>query len=158
MRRHLLGPLERRIERPGPTHRHVWRGLVRTPSVIELQLLRDRNVDALNRGHLIWSSEDGAFGAVTIVAADVDDQRVVKLAHVLDGLDYTANLMVGVSRVCRKHVCLTYEKSLFIGRERFPFLELGPTIFRLSIGPGRKLGIRRDDTEPFLVGEDRLAQ
>src|SRR5215813_4157398 len=129
MRRHLLGPLERRIERPGPTHRHVWRGLVRTPSVIELQLLRDRNVDALNRGHLVWSAENGAFGASAIVAADVDDQRVIKLAHVLDSLDHTANFMIGVSRVGRKDVRLTYEESLFIRTERLPFLELGPAVF-----------------------------
>ena len=40
----LLGPLERRVERPGPGHRHVRVGLVRAPDVVELQLVGDRHV------------------------------------------------------------------------------------------------------------------
>ena len=35
MRRDLLGPLEGRVEGPGPAHRHVRIGLVRTPGVVE---------------------------------------------------------------------------------------------------------------------------
>ena len=34
MRRHLLGPLERRIKRPRPLHRHVRVGLVRAPLLV----------------------------------------------------------------------------------------------------------------------------
>src|SRR5262245_3032690 len=158
VRRDLLGPFERRVKRPSPAHRHVRRGQVRTPNVIELQLLLDWNIDALDRGHLVRGAEDGAFRASAIVAADVDDKRVVQLAYVFHGLDHTADLMVGVSRVGRKNVRLSDEKFLFIGTERVPFLKLRAAIFGLSIGPWRKLGICRDYTEPFLIGEDRLAQ
>src|SRR5262249_42098363 len=136
VRCHLLRPLERRIERPGPAYRHMRRGLVRTPSVIELQLLRDGNVYALNRGHLVRGAEGGPFGAGAVVAADVNDERVVKFAHVFHGLDDTANLVVGVSRVGGKDIRLTDEELLFIGRERVPFCELGTAKFGLSIRPG----------------------
>src|SRR5438552_18956848 len=43
MRRHLLGPLERRIERPRPAHRHVRISFVRAPVFIMQQLQRFRN-------------------------------------------------------------------------------------------------------------------
>src|SRR5262249_15078796 len=117
-----------------------------------------RNIDALNRGHLVRGAEDGAFRARAIVAADVDDKRVVQLAYVFHGLDHAADLMVGVSCVGRKNVRLSDEKFLFIGTERVPFLKLRAAKFGLSIGPWRKLSIRRNYTDPFLVGEDRLAQ
>ena len=73
VRRDLLGPFEWRIKGPGPAHRHMRRGQGRPPNVIELQLLRDWNVDALDRGHIDRGAEDGSFGAVAIVAADIDD-------------------------------------------------------------------------------------
>ena len=63
VRRDLLGPFEWRIKGPGPAHRHMRRGLGRTPNVIELQLVRDRNVDALDRGHIDRGAEGGSFGA-----------------------------------------------------------------------------------------------
>src|SRR5262249_47380334 len=48
VRSYLLGPLERRIKGPGPSHRHVRLGLRRSPDVIELELLLYRDVDALD--------------------------------------------------------------------------------------------------------------
>ena len=66
--------------------------------------------------------------------------------------------MVGVGRVGCKNVRLTDEKLLLVGTERVPFLKLRSAEFGLAIRPRRELGIRRDYTEPFLVGEDRLAQ
>ena len=134
------------------------RGLGRTPNVIKLQLLRDRNIDALDRGHIVRGTEDGSFGAGAVVAADKDDERIVELAHVFDSLDHTADFMVGVSRIGRKNVRLTDEKLLLVGTERVPFLKLGSAEFGLSIRPRSELGIRRDHAEPFLVGKDRLAQ
>ena len=41
----------------------------------------------------------GAFGAGAVVAADVDDERVIELAQVFHGLDDPADLMVGVGHV-----------------------------------------------------------
>src|SRR5215470_14895347 len=158
MRRDLLGPLERRVERPRPTHRHVRRSLVRTPNIIELQLLLDGNIDALNRCHLVRGTEYGALRTRAIVATDVNDERVVEFAHVLDSLDHATDLMVGVSRVCGKDIRLADEKFSLIIRKCVPFLKLGASKCSLPIRPRRELGVRGDDAEPFLVSENRLTQ
>ena len=100
MRRDLLGPLERRIERPRPCHRHVRIGLVRAPVLVVQHLHGFRqSQDAVVGGHLVERSLERAFGAGAVVAADVDDQRVVEFAHVLDRLDDAADLMVRVGGI-----------------------------------------------------------
>src|SRR5262245_63100557 len=48
VRRDLLGPLERRVEGPGPRYRHMRLSLVRTPVVVILQLLCDWNINGFN--------------------------------------------------------------------------------------------------------------
>src|SRR5262245_32529938 len=158
MRRDLFGPLERRVERPRPTHRHVRRSLVRTPNIIELQLFLYGNIDTLNGCHLVRGTEYGAFRARAIVAADVDDERVVEFAHVLDSLDHAADLMVGVSRVCGKDIRLADEKFSLISRKCVPFLKFGASKFSLPIRPRRKLGIRGNDAKALLVSENRLTK
>ena len=70
----LLHPFERCVERPRPCHRHVWRGLRRAPDIMELQLIRNRNVDALECSHVEGRADGRALGARAVVAADVDDQ------------------------------------------------------------------------------------
>ena len=124
VRRDLLGPLEWCIKGPGPAHRHVRRGQGRPPNVIELQLLRDGNVDASDRGHIDRGAEDGPFSTVPVVAADIDDECIVELALVFDFPNNPANFMVGVGRVGCKNVRLTNEKLLLVGTERLPFLKL----------------------------------
>src|SRR5215467_1691188 len=158
MRRDLFGPLERRVERPRPTHCHVRRCLIRTPNIIELQLFLDGNIDALNSCHLVRGTDDGAFRARAIVTTDVNDERVVEFAHVLDSLDHTADLMVGVCRICREYIRLADEKFLLVIRKCVPFLKLGATKCSLAIRPRRELGTRGDDAEPFLVSENRLTK
>ena len=91
----------------------------------------------------------GAFGAGAVVAADVDDQRVVEFAHVLDRLDHAADLVVGVGRVGGEDLRLAGEEFLFISGERVPL--------RQVVRPRRELRVRRDHAEPLLVGEDLLA-
>ena len=49
------------------------------------------------------------FSARAVVASDVDDQRVVELAEVLDLLDHTADLVVGVGGVGCEHLGLASE-------------------------------------------------
>ena len=58
-----------------------------------------------------------------VVAADVDDQRVVELAHVLDGLDHAADLVVGVGEIGGVDVRLADEELLLVGRQRVPLLQ-----------------------------------
>ena len=118
VRRHHLGPGERRVEGPGPGHRHVRIGQVRAPDVVEvLQLGLDRQLDTLDRGDLVRRADQAAFGAGAVVAADIDDQRIVELAHVLDRLDHAADLMVGVGHVGGEDLDLADEHLLLVGRE-----------------------------------------
>ena len=75
-------------------------GLVGAPDVVEvLELVLDRHLDAVEHGDLVGRADQRALGAGAVVAADVDDQRVVELAHVLDRLDHAADLVVGVGEV-----------------------------------------------------------
>ena len=91
-----------------------------------------------------------ALGAGAVVTVDVDDQRVVELAHVLDLLDDAADLVVGVGRVASEHLGLPGEQLLLVGRQRFPL--------RQVIRPGGELRVRGNHAQPLLVGEDLLAQ
>jgi hypothetical protein len=150
VRRHLLGPFERRVERPGPRHRHVWVGRSGAPCVVSLHLFGNGKIeDAVVRGHLIEGAARGAFGAGAIVAADVDDERVVELAHVFDGLNHPADLVVGVGCVGSKHFCLACIQLLLLGGERLPLFQV--------IRPRGEFRIRRDHAETLLVGEDLFA-
>ena len=67
-----------------------------------------------------WACHQRALGAGTVVAIDVDDQRVVELAQVLDLLDDAADLVVGIGRIARKHLRLSREQFLLVGRQCFP--------------------------------------
>jgi hypothetical protein len=55
-----------------------------------------------------WPShaEGGTFGAVAVVAADIDDECVVELALVFDFLNDPADFMVGMGCIGRKNVRL----------------------------------------------------
>ena len=118
VRGHLLGPLERRVERPRPRHRHVRVGLVGAPVfVVQHQLGFGQVQNAVVGGHLVERALERAFGAGAVVAADVDDQRVVELAHVLDRLDDAADLMVGIGGVAGEHLRLA-RVELLLDRAR----------------------------------------
>ena len=73
VRRYLLGPLERRVERPGPRYRHMRLSLDRTPVIVMLQLLCDWDLDGLKSSHVKGSSERRTFRAGPVVAAAIDD-------------------------------------------------------------------------------------
>ena len=146
----LLGPLERRVEGPGPPDRHVRIGRGRAPVVVELELLFDGDVqDAVVRGVHVGRAERRAFGTRAVVAVDVDDQRVVELPHVLDGLDHPTDLMVGIGGIGGEDLRLSREELLLVGRERLPFRQL--------CGPRGELRICGNDAQLLLIGEDLLA-
>ena len=67
-----------------------------------------------------------ALGARAVVAADVDDQRVVELAGVLDRLDHAADLVVGIGEVGRVDLGLADVELLLLGRERVPLRRCCP--------------------------------
>ena len=76
--------------------------------------------NAVVGGHLVERALQGAFGAGAVVAADVDDQRVVELAHVLDRLDDAADLMVGIGGVGGEDLRLARIEFLLHQRKRVP--------------------------------------
>ena len=147
----LLRPFERRVECPRPGDRHVRIRRRRTP-VLEVQQLQGfRHVeDAVVRGHLVERARERAFGARPVVAVDVDDQRVVELAHVLDRLDHAAYLVVGIGGIGGEYLGLARIEFFLEQRKRVPMRQLRR--------PRRELGIGRDHAQPLLVGEDLVAQ
>ncbi|CAH0300022.1 hypothetical protein ROS9278_04518 [Roseomonas sp. CECT 9278] len=147
---HLLGPAIRRAEGPGPAHRHVVVGLVGAPGIVPGHLLFGREADAVEVHHLVRRAVERAFGAAAIVAADVDDQRVVALAEALDLGDDAADLGVGIGQVGRVDIGLADEQPLRSVGQAVPA--------RHVVGPGRELRIRRDHAHALLVGEDAFAQ
>src|SRR4029079_17610756 len=123
MRRNLLGPREGRVERPCPWHRYVRVGLVRAPGVVELHLVSNRDLDAVERSDLVRRANQRALGAVAIVARDVDDQRVVKLADSIDFIDHPTDLVVGVGEVRCEDIRLADKQLLLIRAELVPVLQ-----------------------------------
>src|SRR5262249_32027810 len=114
VRRYLLGPSEWRVEGPCPTHGHVVVSPVRSPDVVEvLQVVLDRDLHTVKHRDLVGRANQLAFSARTVVTADVDDDRVIELAHVVDSLYHTANLIVGVSEVGGINVDLADKHLLF---------------------------------------------
>ena len=92
----------------------------RAPDVVELQLIRNRNVDALKRSQVEGRADGRALGARAVVAADVDDEGIVEFAHVIHGLDDPTDLMVGIGDIGAEHLGLAGEELLLIGGERVP--------------------------------------
>ena len=135
VRSHLFHPLKRRVQGPRPAGRIMRERPVRPPELIAQKLVFDRHGDAIEGGELVRRAVEHAFGARAVVAADVDDQGVIELAQVLDGLDDAANLVVGVSEVSPEHVGLLDEELLLVPAQRIPLLQF--------LRPGRELGVRR---------------
>src|SRR4051812_1221352 len=81
---------------------------------------------------------------------EVDDERVVELANIVDRLDHAADLVIRVGEIGGVDVSLADVELLGLRRERVPL--------RNVLGPGRELGVLGDHAELLLVGEDRLAQ
>ena len=127
-------------------------GLVGAPDVVEvLELIGHRHLDPVEHRHLVRRADEGTFRTRSVVAVDVDDERVVEPAHVFDGLDHAADLVVGVGDVRGEDVDLAGEHLLLVGRELIPLLQQ-------VLRPRRELGVLRDDAELLLVLEDPLAE
>src|SRR5262249_4745626 len=102
----------------------MWIGLVRAPGIIEiLELIFDWNTNTIERGNLVWRADRCAFGARAVVTGDIDDERVVEFAHILDVLDYATDLVVGIGPVGGEHIRLADEHLLLVVSELVPPLE-----------------------------------
>ena len=72
-------------------------GKYRPAPLVDVRELRRRFADdAVERQHLVVGAVRAAFGARAVVADDVEEERVVELAHVLERLNQPADLVVGV--------------------------------------------------------------
>ena len=80
----------------------------------------DRLRHAVEVGHLVEHAVHAAFGARAVVADDVEDQRVVQLADVLDRLDQPADLVVGVLAEAGEDFHLAGEELLLVGASACP--------------------------------------
>ena len=109
-------------------------GSVRSPELVPQELILDRHGDAIEGGELVRRAVEHALGARAVVAADVDDQRVVELAHVLDRLDDAADLVVGVREVRPEHVGLLDEELLLVPAQRIPLRQFLRPRRQLRVG------------------------
>ena len=78
---------------------------------------------AVEIGVLVEQAVITAFGARAVVADDVEDQRIVELARVLDRLDEAADLCVGIFAEASEHFHLPCEQPLFVVAELVPILD-----------------------------------
>ena len=108
-------------------------GLLRAPYVIPLHLHIDRHrVDAIKERDFIRCAQRAALGASAVVTVDVDDERVIELAHVLDGLNDTPYLVVVICLVGGEDFHLLDEELFLLGRAVVPVLKdlCGPWLHR----------------------------
>ena len=152
VRGHLLGPLERGVVRPGPTDRVVVVG-VRPAEVVHLA---EHELGGLECGHavevgqLVEGAVHGALGRGAVVADDVVDDRVVENLQVGEGVDQTADMVVGVLEEPGVDLHLPGQHRLELLGHVVPGGDL--------VVPRGQLGVLRDDPQFLLAGEGALAQ
>src|SRR5213082_1573042 len=87
VRRNLLGPLERRVHRVGPTDRVVIECRRATKFVHAAQDFFEILWDGVEKRHFVEQALWSAFGARAVVSLDVDDQRIVEFTLVRKRID-----------------------------------------------------------------------
>ena len=122
MRGDLLHPLVGRVHRVRPADREVVEGLRRA----ELVDARRHELGRLDRGrpverdHPVERAVRPTLARAAVVAGDVDDQRVVEDLHVLQRVDHTADLVVGVLHVAGVDLHLPRQHRLQLVRHVRP--------------------------------------
>ena len=153
--RHLLAPLKWRITGMRPCRRAVRRCVVATQGVDaailldQLQLLLGVEYDAVEEGHLVERASDGPLHAGTVVAPDVEDERVIEVSHLLDRVEEPTSVPVGILLEACINLHLPRIELLLGIVERIP----GREEIR-SLGEDRVLW---DDSELLLALERLLA-
>ena len=140
----LLAPLERRVAGPGPgagevgLHDRAAPGVDAAVGSISLSCCSARERNAVERGHLVERAGLRAFHARAVVAPDVEDQRVVELAQLLDRVDDAADLVVGVLLEAGEDLHLPGVELLLRPAERVPGREGRVARRELGIRPGSR--------------------
>ena len=103
----LLGPLERRVAGVRPAGVEVVVGVLAAESLVEArELVLDLVRQTVEHDHLVEGAGQAALGAAAVVAPDVEEQRVVELAQLLERVDDAADLVVGVRGEAREDLHL----------------------------------------------------
>ena len=147
----LLGPLERSVHGPRPTHRVVVVRAGRSELVhlAEHELGRLELGHAVEVGHLVEGAVHGALGRGAVVADDVVDDRVVEDLEGLEGVDDPADVVVGVLEEAGVHLHL---------RSRTGLSSSGMSSHAvIDVVARGELGVGGDHAELLLPGEGLLA-
>ena len=115
---------------------------------LELHLVGER--DAVLHRQLVEGAGDGALHAGAVVAPDPDDERVVELAQLLDGVDDPTDVVVGVLGEARVDLHLAGVEGLELVRHVVPGRE--------GFVARGELSVRGDHPERLLAGEGLLAK
>ena len=148
--RHLLGPLERRVRRPGPADRVVRERGRAAPVFDVARHLVVGPDDAVQRHHLVVRALGPALGARAVVADDVEENRVVELAERLELRGEAPDFVVGVLGEAGEGFHLALEQALLVGAHVVPG--------RYFLRPRRQLRIRRDHAHCLLPRVGLLAE
>src|SRR5262249_5331733 len=89
------------------------------------------------------------FAAATVVAHDVDDQRVVEFTYLADRIDHSADVVVCVGESAGIDLGHSRIEPLLVGGQAVPGGKL--------LGPRRQLGIGWDDAKLLLACQRVLA-
>ena len=152
----LLAPLERRVPGPRPGGRVVRRVRVGAPGVEPAVLLDQRELllggqrDPVLHRQLVERAGQRSLQARAVVPEDVDDERVVELAHLLDRVEQAADVPVGVLLEAGVDLHLPRVQRLLAVRERVPGRE--------RVRSRRQHRVRRDHAQRLLPFEGLLAE
>jgi hypothetical protein len=71
-------------------------------------------------GHLVEHAVAAALGAGSVVSVNEEDQGVIQFTGLLDGVDHSANLVVGHLDEGREHLGLPGEQLLLVSAQAVP--------------------------------------
>src|SRR6266702_391971 len=112
--------------------------LLGAPYVVPLHLLGNRHhVDAVEERDFVGCADWTALGAGAVIAVDVNDERIIELAHVFDRLNNTTDFIVVIRLIGSEDLDLLDKELLFLGRAIIPVLK---NLRR----PRLDLGVRRN--------------
>jgi hypothetical protein len=108
----LLRPLEGCIDRPGPGHGEVI--LVQGAADLVERFQHGRHVvrKAVLRRHVVQRADQSTFRAAAVVAERQDDERIVGVRTVRDGVENAPNLLVRLRQEAGEDFHLT---SIVVG-------------------------------------------
>jgi len=97
MRCYLFGPLHRRIHRVRPTDRIMVVGARAAQLVDHREQKRNALLDAIGGGaDFVCRALQRSLGAGAIISHHENDQSIIQLARLLDSVEQSTDIVVGV--------------------------------------------------------------